>query len=106
MNDAAGEIERGRNAYCSRAWSDAYEAFSHADRMAGLQADDLSALATSAYMLGRDEDYVRALERAYRLYRDADEPSRPSAARSGSGSRGCCEERRGAPEDGWVAHCA
>ncbi len=73
MSEAAEELERGRNAYASRAWLDAYEALSRADRTLGLQADDLNALATSAYMLGRDEDYVQVLERAYRLHQDAGE---------------------------------
>jgi DNA-binding NarL/FixJ family response regulator len=73
VSEAAEELERGRNAYSSRAWLDAYEALSRADRTVGLQTDDLNALATSAYMLGRDEDYVRAMERAYALHREAGE---------------------------------
>ena len=71
MSDATEELERGRNAYLARSWLDAYAALSRADRVVPLRADDLNALATSAYMLGRDEEYVRALERAYRLHRDA-----------------------------------
>jgi DNA-binding NarL/FixJ family response regulator len=74
VSGAAEELERGRDAYSSRAWSDAYEAFSNADRALRLAAGDLNALATSAYMLGRDEDYVRVLERAFGLHRDAGEP--------------------------------
>jgi DNA-binding NarL/FixJ family response regulator len=63
--DAERELERGRNAYTSRAWSDAYEALVAADRDAELSAQDLELLARSAYMLGLDEEYVAGLERAH-----------------------------------------
>ena len=43
-----------------------------ADRATPLGADDLELLARSAYMLGRDDDYVAALERAHRAHFDAD----------------------------------
>jgi DNA-binding NarL/FixJ family response regulator len=63
--NAERELERGREAYASRAWSDAYEAFAAADKAAALSAADLELLARSAYMLGFDEDYVAGLERAH-----------------------------------------
>jgi DNA-binding CsgD family transcriptional regulator len=63
--DAERELERGREAYASRGWSDAYEAFAAADRDLVLPAEDLELLAKSAYMLGFDEDYVAGLERAH-----------------------------------------
>jgi DNA-binding NarL/FixJ family response regulator len=73
---AAEELERGR-ASCTRgAWSDAYEAFSSADRSAPLGAEDLELLATSAYMLGREDEYLTVLERAHHLYLDAGETLR------------------------------
>ena len=56
--DAVGELERGRDIYASEAWVDAYESLSAADRSEPLGADDLELLATSAYMLGREEDYL------------------------------------------------
>src|SRR5687767_8668279 len=74
--DAGEELTRGRTAYSTRAWLSAYDALSRADHGAPLGADDLEALATSAYMLGREDDYVRTLERAYRLHLDADESLR------------------------------
>ena len=52
----------------ARAWVDAADALTTADRAAPLQAEDLELLATSAYMLGRDEAYVAALERAHHAY--------------------------------------
>jgi DNA-binding CsgD family transcriptional regulator len=65
------ELERGRE-YCHRqAWSQAFAALSAADRGAGLGAEDLERLATSAYLLGRDDHYLASLERAYEAYLDA-----------------------------------
>jgi class 3 adenylate cyclase len=43
----------------------AFESLSRADREAPLGAEDLELLARSVYMLGRDDDYRAALERAY-----------------------------------------
>jgi DNA-binding CsgD family transcriptional regulator len=67
----AGHVSQGREAFARRAWRDAFESFSRADQEAALGADELELLATSAYMLGRDEDHVRALERAHHAYLDA-----------------------------------
>ena len=69
----AVELERGRQAYGRRAWIEAYEALSLADRASSLGAGDVELLATSAYMLGRDEAYVSVLERAHHAYLDAGE---------------------------------
>jgi ATP/maltotriose-dependent transcriptional regulator MalT len=74
--DAVEALDRGREAYARRAWVDAYEALAGADRAVALRADDLELLATSAYMLGRDDDYLSRLERAYALHLDAGESVR------------------------------
>jgi DNA-binding NarL/FixJ family response regulator len=63
-------VLRGREAFVRRAWPDAFESLSQADQAAPLGAAELELLATSAYMLGRDDDYVRALERAHHAYLD------------------------------------
>ena len=73
MPDASDELERGREAYARRAWSDAYESLSGADEADPLGAQDLELLATSAYMLGRDDEYVSGLERAHHAYLDGGE---------------------------------
>ena len=71
---AAGEyLDRGRRAYARRAWRDAYELLSQVDREGGLGAQDLELLATSAFMLGREDEWLRDLERAHHLYVDAGE---------------------------------
>ncbi|HSL01134.1 MAG TPA: helix-turn-helix transcriptional regulator [Rubrobacteraceae bacterium] len=75
MLDASEELRRGRESYARRAWRDAYESLSRADQSAPLGAEDLELLATSAYMLGRDDD-LSALERAHHLHLDAGETLR------------------------------
>jgi DNA-binding CsgD family transcriptional regulator len=41
-----------------------------ADQEAPLAAEDLDLLAMAAYLVGQDEDYLKALERAYNAHRD------------------------------------
>jgi ATP/maltotriose-dependent transcriptional regulator MalT len=77
---STGELERGRDAYAKRAWLDAYEALSGADRAAPLGAADLELLATSAAMAGRMDDYLAVLERLHHAHLGAGEALR--AARS------------------------
>src|SRR5688500_3955998 len=64
-------LERGRALYEQRAWRGAYESLSHSDRAAPLEAEDLELLATSAYMLGLDNEYLSALERAHHAHLEA-----------------------------------
>jgi DNA-binding NarL/FixJ family response regulator len=66
--DRIAELELGRERYEEGAWSAAYEALAAADRGASLDATDLELLARSAYMIGRDDDYVDGLERAHRAH--------------------------------------
>jgi DNA-binding CsgD family transcriptional regulator len=64
----SGQLERARQSYAARVWLDAYEAFLRADEASPLGADDLELVATAAYMLGRDDEYLSALERAHHAY--------------------------------------
>jgi hypothetical protein len=64
-------VSHAREAFTRRAWTDAFESLTRADQSGALGADELELLATSAYMLGRDEDHVRSLERAHHAYLDA-----------------------------------
>jgi DNA-binding CsgD family transcriptional regulator len=68
-----GELERGRKCYARRAWAEAYRALSLADQAAPLAAADLELLAMSAYLIGRDDDYLNALDRAHHAHLDAGE---------------------------------
>ena len=76
MVDTIDELERGRKSYARRAWMDAHESLSRADQVAPLGAEDLELLARSAYMLGRDDEYVSCLERAHHIYLEAGDASR------------------------------
>jgi DNA-binding CsgD family transcriptional regulator len=62
------DLERGRRAWTEEAWLDAHRWLSAADRSDPLPARDLELLATAAYMLGRDADYLALLERAHRAH--------------------------------------
>ena len=62
------ELGRGRESYKRRAWADAYQALSRADKMVPLAVEDLELLAMSAYLIARDDEYLGALERAYDAY--------------------------------------
>jgi DNA-binding CsgD family transcriptional regulator len=70
----APDLERGQRMFAESAWLGAYDALTAADKDAQLGPADLQLLARAAYMLGRDEEYVVALERAYRAYVDAGAP--------------------------------
>jgi DNA-binding CsgD family transcriptional regulator len=70
------DLERGRASYERRAWKDAYESLSQADRSASLRAEDLELLATSAYMLGLDDQYLSVLERAHHAHLEAGQTRR------------------------------
>ena len=76
MVDRTAELDRGRAAYASQAWLDAHDSLSAADRSDRLSAPDLDLLATSAYMLGREDEYLVLLERAHGAYLEADEIGR------------------------------
>jgi ATP/maltotriose-dependent transcriptional regulator MalT len=69
-------LERGRDAYQRLAWGDAYAQLAAADQQAPLGADDLERLAVVAYLTGREEDAVAALERAHQALLDDAEVAR------------------------------
>ena len=59
------ELEHSRELYARRQWGDAYATLARVDREA-LGPADLELLATVAYMVGRDDEQLEALERAHR----------------------------------------
>jgi ATP/maltotriose-dependent transcriptional regulator MalT len=74
--DTLGELERGRAFYVRRAWADAYQSLSTADHAGGLGGDDLELLAMSAYLTGRDDEYLAALGRTHDAYVECGESLR------------------------------
>ena len=55
-------------------WLATFEALSAADRRGPLDAEELERLSEAAYMLGRTEDYLKALERAFDSHLAAEAP--------------------------------
>lgn len=74
--EGGAELDRGREHYLDQAWSRAFECLTAADRTDPLGAANLEMLATAAYMLGRDADYVAALRRAHDSYLDSGDARR------------------------------
>jgi DNA-binding CsgD family transcriptional regulator len=66
---AVGAVERARELCAQGAWLHAYEALSGA-----VDVEELAVLSDCCYMLGRDEEYMSALERLHQLQLDAGEP--------------------------------
>ncbi|MET4094163.1 hypothetical protein [Arthrobacter sp. UYCu712] len=76
---AAGTLERGRTAFKQQAWADAFAEWSAADRGVRLEPDDLELLATTAYLIGKDDAGAEVLARAHRERLHRADP--PGAAR-------------------------
>jgi DNA-binding CsgD family transcriptional regulator len=66
--EGGSALTQGREAYARRAWLEAYESLSAAERHGALEAPDAELLATCVFMLGRDEDSVAWLERAHQQH--------------------------------------
>jgi DNA-binding CsgD family transcriptional regulator len=65
ISSASNELEQGRRAYKGSAWAAAYQSLLNADEDPPLGADDVELLATSAYMLGNEDEWMQLLERAF-----------------------------------------
>jgi DNA-binding CsgD family transcriptional regulator len=52
-------------------WTEAYESLARLDEASPLGGDDLERLATAAYMLGRMDEFLDVLERAYNAHLEA-----------------------------------
>jgi DNA-binding CsgD family transcriptional regulator len=74
--DGHNHLERGRKLYELRAWADAYNSLSLADQETPLGAADLERFAMAAYLVGRDEEYLRILERAHNAHLNAGQCAR------------------------------
>jgi len=73
------ELTQARECYGRRAWSEAHRLLLRADRTTPLGVEDLERLATSAYLIGRDLDFHRFLDRAHHAH--VQEGDQPRAAR-------------------------
>jgi DNA-binding CsgD family transcriptional regulator len=96
------DLGRGRAAYERGAWRSAYESLSHADRAVSLEAEDLELLATSAYMLGLDNEYLSVLERAHHAHLEAGQTRRAVRCAFWVGINLALRGETG-PAGGWLA---
>ena len=74
--DLLDELTLGRESYRRQAWTAAYQALSQADQVTLLEVEDLELLATSAYLSGREDEFLRVLERAHHVHLHAGESVR------------------------------
>src|SRR5213076_2516502 len=70
------EIDTGRAAFAAGTWESAYCSLSAADRTCQLEPGDRELLARSAYLLGKDDEYVAGLEQAHNEYLSAGDLAR------------------------------
>jgi ATP/maltotriose-dependent transcriptional regulator MalT len=68
LASTAAALDEARRHHGQRAWALAFDAFRAADGACELCADDLERFATAAYLVGRDDDYLAALERAHQAH--------------------------------------
>lgn len=76
MNRKDEPLQRGRDAYQRGAWREAYEALLAADGAADLAAEDLERLATAAYLVGLDAEFLRHMERLHAEHVQLNDPQR------------------------------
>lgn len=96
-------LDIARKCYEERAWANAHRAFVVADEDASLEAEDLESLAMAAYLIGRDDEYLAALERAYNAYRDVGRCTRAVRCAFWLGFRLLMRGETGRAT-GWFAH--
>ena len=102
VGKVTSEIERGRDAYKRRAWGEAYQSLTTADKTDPLCAADLELLAMSAYLIARDDEYLDALDRAYHAYLDKKLNLRAARCAFWLGLR-CLFRGEAARASGWFA---
>ncbi len=72
----ADPLEAGREAYARKAWTDAYRLLTEADAAGPITAEDLEALAKSAWWIGLPGASIAAHERAYAAHLEQGDRSR------------------------------
>ncbi len=101
MNDVQ-ILERARQTFAQKAWTEAYQLFEAVDREASLGPEDLEPFATAAYLMGRDAESEALRERAHHAYLERGDHE--GAARSaGWLAYGLLQRGARAPASGWFA---
>jgi DNA-binding CsgD family transcriptional regulator/tetratricopeptide (TPR) repeat protein len=73
MTEHGDQITSGRAALRASNWSEAYEILSELDRRGALPPEDAELLSTAAFMLGRIDEMLSALEAAHHAYLEGDD---------------------------------
>jgi ATP/maltotriose-dependent transcriptional regulator MalT len=100
QGNATSALERGRDACAAGAWADAHALLTRADESEALAPSDLALLATAAYMLGRDDEWVAVHERAHHAHLDAGEVEQAVRAAFWIGLTFALRDEVG-PAEGW-----
>ncbi len=98
--DVAQALQWGRDSFGRRSWDEAFKTLVRIDGAAPLGADDLECAATAAYLTGRDQDYLKLLERAHRAHQDVGELGRAARCAFWLGLRFVFRGEMG-PATGW-----
>jgi ATP/maltotriose-dependent transcriptional regulator MalT len=98
--DVSGRLQRGRESYGRRSWAEAFRALSQIDACGPLGVEDLERLATSAYLIGRDDDYLKTLERVHQAHLETDNNERAARTAFWLGLRLIFRGEMG-PATGW-----
>ncbi len=98
--DVSGRLQRGRELYGRRSWAEAFRALSQIDACGPLGVEDLERLATSAYLIGRDDDYLKTLERVHHAHLETDNNERAARTAFWLGLRLIFRGEMG-PATGW-----
>ena len=101
MAGTSDQLRAGRESYSDSAWTAAYESLSRVEQEALLAAEDLELLATSAYMLGREDEWMQLLERACRRHSDAGLPLKAARCAFWIGTHLAIRGEMG-PASGWL----
>ncbi len=97
------DLARARDAYERREWLTVYDALSELDR-AALDPDDFARLSMTAFLLGRTNDGIQSMQRAYQAHHEAGEPV--AAARcAGWLAMMLFSSGETAVANGWVGRC-
>jgi DNA-binding CsgD family transcriptional regulator len=98
--DLSKRLQQGRDSFGRRNWAEAYRTLSQIDKANPLQVEDLERLATAAYLTGRDDDYLKVLERAHRAHLDEGDIARAARCAFWVGLRLIFRGEMG-PATGW-----
>jgi len=94
-------LQRGRASHAARAWGASYRALEEADEASPLDAADLELLATAAYMLGRDDEWMVVLGRAHQRHAEAGNRRRAAYCAGWIGVNHMLRGEMG-PASGWL----